>query len=65
MKDTIPNIILALAICFIAFGIAIKITQRYPMPKCQEDAVLVGIGNFYQGRWSSYICGPAVDDYHD
>ncbi len=36
-----------------------------PLPQCQEDVVLVGIGNFENGRWDSYICGPAVDDYYD
>lgn len=33
------------------------------MPACPEDAVLVGVGSFEHGRWSEYVCGPAVDDY--
>ena len=32
-------------------------------PRCQEDAVLVGVGDFNRGRWTSYECGPAVDDF--
>lgn len=32
------------------------------MPVCQEDAILLGTGQFERGRWSSYVCGPAIDD---
>ena len=35
------------------------------MPRCQEDAVVIGIGSFDAGRWSRYECGPAVDDFVD
>lgn len=35
----------------------------YTLPQCAEDVVLVGVGDFENGRWSSYVCGPAVDDY--
>ena len=33
------------------------------IPKCQEDAVLVGAGEFENGTWDYYQCGPAFDDY--
>lgn len=33
------------------------------MPQCQEDEALVGSGDFENGRWTSYVCGGAVDDY--
>ena len=33
------------------------------MPQCQEDQVLLGTGDFNEGRWSSYECGPAADDF--
>lgn len=33
------------------------------LPECQEDSVLIGVGDFERGRWSDYECGPAVDDY--
>ena len=26
---------------------------------------LLGSGNFERGRWSSYVCGPAVDDFSE
>ena len=34
-----------------------------PMPACEEDAVLVGVGDFEAGRWTAYECGPARDDF--
>ena len=38
------------------------------IPVCQEDQVIVGQGNFEAtstkgGKWSSYGCGPSIDDY--
>jgi hypothetical protein len=33
------------------------------IPKCPEDELLVGTGNFINGHWDAYICGPARDDY--
>ena len=33
-----------------------------PLPKCQEDAVIVGYGQFEKGVWTEYRCGPALDD---
>ena len=33
------------------------------MPRCQEDVVLIGQGDFENGRWDYYVCGPAIDDY--
>lgn len=35
------------------------------LPRCTEDAVLVGTGSFDDGRWTEYQCGPAVDDYEE
>jgi hypothetical protein len=33
------------------------------VPRCSEDAVIVGAGKFEGGRWSEYVCGPATDEY--
>jgi hypothetical protein len=33
------------------------------MPACEEDASIIGTGDFVAGRWSAYVCGPSVDDY--
>ena len=41
-------------------AVAIGLNQ---IPQCQEDVVLIGQGNFEDGRWDYYVCGPAVDDY--
>jgi hypothetical protein len=30
---------------------------------CEEDAVLVGVGEFEDGRFEQYACGPALDDF--
>ena len=32
------------------------------LPRCNEDEVLIGRGEFEHGRWTRYVCGPAVDD---
>ena len=33
------------------------------IPRCHEDVAIIGTGQFESGRWTSYTCGPAVDDY--
>ena len=33
------------------------------IPECPEDAVLLGTGQFENGTWYYYQCGPAADDY--
>ena len=37
--------------------------KLFVVPACQEDSVLVGAGQFENGRWDWYECGPAVDDF--
>lgn len=37
--------------------------EAHRIPECQEDAVLIGAGDFQNGTWDYYVCGPAVDDY--
>lgn len=34
------------------------------IPRCPEDAVIVGYGEFENGWYKYYACGPAVDDYN-
>ena len=41
---------------------SIKLDYYRVIPQCQEDAVLVGVGDFENGRWTRYVCGPALDD---
>lgn len=33
------------------------------VPQCAEDVVLVGQGEFENGQWQYYTCGPALDDF--
>ena len=35
------------------------------IPPCAEDVVLIGTGDFVNGRWSSYQCGTALDDWNE
>lgn len=34
-----------------------------PVPRCPEDEVLVGVGDYSGGRYETYRCGPALDDF--
>lgn len=43
--------------------LAALLTAQPALPACPEDAMLVGVGQFEHGHWTSYVCGPAVDDY--
>lgn len=48
---------------FIAGLLVMMVISFHQTPACQEDMVLLGAGSFEHGRWTSYVCGPAVDDY--
>lgn len=55
---------LVCALCVLAsLGSALSVTRV--LPACEEDAVLIGTGAFDAGRWTAYVCGPAVDDYSE
>jgi len=55
-------ILLLLVLLLVAAG-----TMYAPMlrsvPTCAEDVVLIGAGEFSDGRWDYYVCGPAVDNF--
>lgn len=42
---------------------ALLINEEMKFPKCSEDVVIIGGGDFVDGRWTYYSCGPARDDY--
>ena len=73
MKDTtivdasiVMCVIIAIALlCGVALYYAETHTdlRLYHMPECAEDVVLVGVGDYVDGRWTAYVCGPAVDDF--
>ncbi len=54
--------ILAFVVVFLLVSPLFSIHLRV-VPKCAEDVVLVGCGDFERGVWTRYECGPAVDDY--
>lgn len=37
--------------------------SEHRIPSCPEDATLTGKGEFENGVWFYYQCGPSVDDY--
>lgn len=57
------NLLRTLLAAFIAAALAWTLASNEPLPTCPEDAVLIGHGQFDNGRWDSYHCGPSVDDY--
>ena len=64
-KDCIIIVIfttLVLIICSFSYLIWQTEKMNRTVPTCPEDAVLVGAGQFENGRWDYYECGPAVDD---
>ncbi len=56
---------LSLIIIALVFLLTLSIALRLnpTLPRCYEDAVLVGAGQFENGQWDNYICGPSFDDY--
>jgi hypothetical protein len=52
-----------IALWIVATTIAVIATHSdIVIPRCTEDAVLVGFGSFEDGHWTQYRCGPAFDD---
>ena len=56
-------IVVIVLIVAVAVTVGMSIVKYEPYPTCAEDVVLVGKGNFIQGRWTYYVCGPALDDW--
>ena len=54
-----------LVLGFIAGLVLMLVIIFHRIPACQEDVVLLGAGSFERGRWTYYVCGPAVDDYQE
>lgn len=48
----------------IGFGVLLGVAvgeRHVAVPKCPEDSMIVGQGDFHDGRWERYTCGPAAD----
>lgn len=57
-----------LVVCALIVALAITaaiddvVVQGPLIADCPEDSLLRGTGQFEDGQWTSYVCGPAVDD---
>ena len=65
IKDTFSNItitqivvgVAAIVIALILFGAIVGAVQSPSIIPCQEDEVIIGIGNFMStGYWDEYVC---------
>ena len=64
MRGSRALVVALVVVLVVAAGLAaLDLAGVRRMPACQEDAALVGEGEFLLGRWTRYRCGPAVDDY--
>ena len=57
-RAEVTLVVMAVALCVVAW-----LVVSTSLPRCEEDQVLVGRGDFENGRWSAYECGPALDDF--
>ena len=62
MKLLYAATLLVLILIILAFVVAIPLLAVDTMPYCSEDEAIMGIGEFENGRWSAYVCGPALDN---
>lgn len=58
---TLACILIVASVIAITYG-PVLADSRY-VPACEEDAVLVGTGDFDGDRFESLVCGPALDDF--
>ena len=63
MKDGDFALMICVILVFILGLIAFDLTPVRMTPSCWEDSVLVGVGDFENGRWEEYRCGPSLDDF--
>ena len=63
MKDGDFALILCVVLVFLLGLVAFDLTPIRMTPSCWEDSVLVGVGDFENGRWTEYRCGPSLDDF--
>lgn len=66
MRERAEVVIILLAVLVIAVAVAVGVRITLAsrrVPQCQEYVVIVGTGDFNKGRWTTYECGPALDDF--
>jgi len=64
MNKSMLYLLVVLIIAGLLMGLVWASTLR-PANPCYEDSVLIGMGSFENGRWTFYVCGPAIDDFTD
>ena len=65
MKNEDCLIVILISVVALLFLIAFQLTPLRMTPSCWEDSVIVGVGDFEDGRWEEYRCGPSLDDYYE
>ena len=64
LDQYIQNFTACLLAILVTFAIFALVRDGTPtVPACVEDSVIVGFGEYENGYWTHYSCGPAVDDY--
>lgn len=58
-------LIVLLVVVFAAGDIVGTALVIYRIPLCTEDVALAGRGEFKNGRYDYYVCGPSFDDWHE
>ena len=61
LLESLFAFVIIFSIVFFGF-LAMVDWQHSDIPRCDEDAVIIGAGEYANGRWSQYVCGPSVDD---
>ena len=61
LLESLFAFVIIFIIVFFGF-LALADWQHSDIPRCDEDATIVGTGEYAHGRWSGYVCGPSVDD---
>lgn len=62
-RDRMTKLLLLALTLIVIVTIIAMIKPMRLVPACHEDVVLIGYGDFENGQWSNYSCGPAIDDF--
>lgn len=62
IRYAIASFVILVGTGILIAAMAWAFTYTGELPKCAEDVVIVGHGEYSYGRWDYYSCGPALDD---
>ncbi len=60
-REIIPTILIIILAILVGYLYVTRCGD--PIPRCAEDVVVLGVGQFDNGLWTHYVCGPALDDF--